>query len=332
MNLPESGDVARHTDGRDLSQLARRIGASRILRGSYYKQGDSLRFEPEMLDSRTGDPVETMPPVVVPAGAPSVALDPLGQHVLAVFAVLADRTFDAWRVSSHPATYDAYLEYAAGRRTGTATDRAAADGHLAKAIRLDSTFTLPLVWLLWDRGCEATDSIIDRLGTRLERLPVFDRGTVSMYRDDCHGLRDVEYHDVREVYDSAPGSGQAAVWFAFVARHNNHMSEAVARWKGSIRLRMETSQMYWGNRVIPYHLLGNYELELSTVNQALSYFPNNWEFITMKARALAALGRHRRASPAPGSHKEHSFERCPGRDAYRIYALHCSRAAHPRPP
>jgi Flp pilus assembly protein TadD len=49
--------------------------------------------------------------------------------------------------------------------------------------------------------------------------------------------------------------------------------------------------MYWGNRLLPYHLLGNYDLELSTVNQALRYMPENWEFIAMKARALAALGR-----------------------------------------
>ena len=291
VNLRESGDVARNTDGRDLSVLARRIGASRILRGSYYKQGDSLRFEPQMLDSRTGDPAETISPVVVPAGAQSVALESLSQHVLAVFAVLADRTFDAWRVSSHPATYDAYLEYAAARRTGTATDRASADYHFARAIRLDSTFTLPLLWLLWDIGCAATDSVVNRLGPRLERLPVFDRGMVSMYRDDCHGLRDLEYRDVREVYDSAPGSGQAAVWFAFVARHNNHPSEAVAAMERLDPDQHRNDRRYWGNRLVPYHLLGNYELELSTVNQALQYMPDNWEFIAMKARAMVALGR-----------------------------------------
>jgi serine/threonine protein kinase/tetratricopeptide (TPR) repeat protein len=291
VNLRESGDVARDADGRALGVLARRIGASRILRGSYYKQGDSLRFEPQLLDSWNGDLAETIPPVVVPADAPSAALESLSQHVLAVFAVLTDRTFDAWRVASHPATYDAYLEYAAARRTGTATDRVAADYHLARATRLDSTFTLPLVWLMWDRGCEVTDSVVNRLGPRLDRLPVFDRGVISMYHASCHGLRDVEYHAAREVYDSAPASGRAAVLFAFTARHNNHISEAVAAMEKLDSVQYGTSQMYWGNRLIPYHLLGKYELELSTANQALRYFPDNWEFMAMKGRALAALGR-----------------------------------------
>ena len=291
VNLRGSGDVAREPDGRDVSVLARHFGASRILRGSYYKQGDSLRFEPEILDSRTGDPAETIPSVVVPADASADALEPLRQRVLAVFAVLADKTFDAWRVSSHPTTYDAYLEYAAARRTGTATDRAAADSHLARATLLDSTFTLPLVWLMWDRGCEVTDSVVNRLGPRLDRLPVYDRGVVSMYHASCHGLRDVEYRAAREVYDSAAASGRAAVLFAFTARHNNHMSEAVAAMEKLDSVQYGKSQMYWGNRLIPYHLLGKYELELSTANQALRYFPDNWEFMAMRGRALAALGR-----------------------------------------
>jgi tetratricopeptide (TPR) repeat protein len=262
-----------------------------VLRGSYYKQGNSLRFEPQIIDSRSGNLVETVRPVVVPAGAPSAAVDSIRQRVLAVFAVLADTFFDAWPVASHPATYDAYLEFAAARHSGTELDHGQADEHLARANLLDSSFTMPLVQLSWDRGCAFTDSIVKHLGPPLARLPVFDRAGLTRNQARCHGWRDLEYKAAREVYAAAPKSDRAAVLFAFTARHNNHIGEAVAAMERLDSVRHRFDRMYWGNRVISYHLLGKYDAELATVHGALGYLHDDWQFMAMKGRALAALGR-----------------------------------------
>src|SRR5262249_34364245 len=76
-----SGDLARAL------ALARRLGAGRLLWGSYARQGDSLRFEAHLTDVATGQPLGNMPPVVSSGVRPTQGVETLRQRVMVTLAV-----------------------------------------------------------------------------------------------------------------------------------------------------------------------------------------------------------------------------------------------------
>jgi TolB-like protein/tetratricopeptide (TPR) repeat protein len=288
----EVGDWPAHSSGQSVHDAARHHGAGRVLRGTYYRQGDSLRFEPQIIDSRSGKTLEPLLPVVVSASGGAAAVEPLRQRVLAGFAVLGDTLFDGWAVASHPATYDAYLEFVASARTGT-VDTRTQDEHLARANRLDSGFTMPLVRLTWqgNGGCRVADSIVKRLGARLDRLPVYDRAGITKNQAHCYGWRDREFKAARDMYDAAPDADGIVLQFAYAARHTNHVREALRATERLDPVRHRSDRFYWGNRIIPYHLLEMYDSELIAARQLNRAVPDNWEGMAFEGRALAALGR-----------------------------------------
>jgi len=74
-------------------------------------------------------------------------------------------------------------------------------------------------------------------------------------------------------------------------RRSGHFRQAIALTEGLDRARNEQDLTYWGNLMIPYHLLGKHQRELELAQQARKIFPANVEVLRLQAEALVGLGR-----------------------------------------
>ena len=71
----------------DAPQLARRFGAGTMITGSVYKTGDSLRFQGQVVDVRTGKMLRSIEDVVGPASDPLVGIRAVRERLMGGLAV-----------------------------------------------------------------------------------------------------------------------------------------------------------------------------------------------------------------------------------------------------
>lgn len=152
-----SGGAAVPRDSRDRRlRDADESLAGTIIRGRYYRDADSLRFQAELLDANTNRVVRSLEATSAPVAAPMPAIERLRQRVLGALATLNTAELADWaRTTTEPPLFEAYQEYLAGlaaveQRTGAAggSGRTAvlrgrsARAHFLRAFELDSTFLL----------------------------------------------------------------------------------------------------------------------------------------------------------------------------------------------
>jgi len=91
----ESG---HHLDVAAVEALARKTGAGTLVAGSYYKHGDSVRFQVQIIDAERGTVRHVLEPVAAPLRAPIDAAEVVRRRVAAAF----DTLFAQAAGRSHP--------------------------------------------------------------------------------------------------------------------------------------------------------------------------------------------------------------------------------------
>jgi tetratricopeptide (TPR) repeat protein len=302
-----SGTAVSLRDPAAARALATALGAGRIMWGSYGLRGDSLTFQARLTEAAASGHTDTVVRAMVHAREPTLAAEALRQRIMVSFAAKLDPRFAEYqtRAASRPANYEAYREYLAGEEALDSYIRYCPEGqdctgeavaHYRRAYSLDTNFTLAIVALAWVSGmhrweCTRVDSIANELGPRRTRLPAFDRAQLDWVVANCHGRRADELEAARQAMVAAPRSGRIALGFAFRARKNGFLREAIAVTERLDPARYERQRMYWGNLIIPFHLLGDHQRELETIRNARRHFPGNLEFLSFEARALVGLGQ-----------------------------------------
>lgn len=280
----QPGDSATHAGGlAGARALAHALGAGSVLWGSYARRGDSLEFKAQLTDAATGKPLAAVLPAAGPTRQQTRGVEALRQHVMTALAERFDPRLASFTDvrASHAVSYEAYRAFMAG--------------DYRRAYALDSNFTLPIVAVAAISGmggeCGRTDSIADALRPRHDRLPPFDRARLDWNVAACHGQAAKALETVREAMAVAPRSDWLAIRYAYFARHDGLLREAIAVTEKLDRARNEHDKVYWGNLVIPYHLLGEHQRELEAAQQARRLFPGDLETLTHEAYALVGLGR-----------------------------------------
>jgi len=82
------GAAASHLDAADLRALAARTGAGTVVTGSYYRDGDSVRFNVQVVDAARGTVRRGVEPVGAPRRAPTQAAEALRHRLTALFDTL----------------------------------------------------------------------------------------------------------------------------------------------------------------------------------------------------------------------------------------------------
>ncbi|MEJ7757978.1 MAG: protein kinase [Gemmatimonadaceae bacterium] len=256
-----------------------------IVRGRYYREGDSVRIQAEVLDARTSRVVRAFSPVTAPASNPSAGLERLRPRVLGALASLNDPLIRNWaRKATEPPIYEAYRAYRAGieadlPRMGATvgTSSADADREFQKAIELDSTFVLPMLEIL-------SPVLKLRYETR-DRLTPVDRALVERRQAELNYDWEAAYKAGRRAAELAPDPLlliQMAGFTIFASRPR----EALAALKkadpeGNLKFG-------WGIRTDGLHLTGDLQAELAAVERERQLgLATDFE----AAQILPALGR-----------------------------------------
>jgi tetratricopeptide (TPR) repeat protein len=293
----QRGDGAARVRGsNDARTLARQVGAGSVIWGSYSRRGDSLEFQAELTDAGTGKRFATIPPAIGSAVQQTQGVEVLRQRVMAALAERFDArlTRFADTSGSHASSYEAYREFLAGDTMHMELPRDWGLAHLRRAYALDTNFTLPLVQLaamgsFFGQECARIDSIADLLRPRHARLPPYDRALLDPAVARCHGQREKAMALLREGMTLFPSSWLLTNSFAWHARHNGYLRQAIAVTEKLKHTGCDA--LYFGNLIIPYHLLGEHQRELEVAQQARHDCPGDLQTLSFEARALVGLGR-----------------------------------------
>ncbi len=247
--------------------------AGTIIRGRYYRDADSVRFQVELVDAGTNRVVRSLEATSAPMGAPMPAIERLRQRVLGALATLNTAELADWaRATTEPPLFEAYQEYLAGEaaveqrsgalgpsgRTG-ALGGATAVGHFLRAFQLDSTFLLAaLAAAEYSRPAQADSllAVVERVRPRWSPVDraLLDGGKARSRRDLLGALR-----AARQVAQLAPGPnslGEVAA-AAIVAGRPHEALDALKKADPEEKLTA-----WWGERTDALHLLGDYRAEL----------------------------------------------------------------------
>ena len=193
--------------GRD---LARRVGAGTVLGGSYYREGDTLHFEAQLVDAATGRLILALQPVTGSSREHSRMIELLRQRVMAGFATVFQPGFGDWSASTVPPTYTAYQEMMAAVDDGWNFRNDLALPHLRRAIADDSNYTAAktqLAYALSTLGrCGELDSLSDALERASDRISLADRGVLAYARAGCRHDRQAQLEAAKAVLRATPRS------------------------------------------------------------------------------------------------------------------------------
>jgi tetratricopeptide (TPR) repeat protein len=283
----EAGQPARPgmAQGRE---LARRVGAGTVVGGSYYREGDSLHFETQLVDAASGKLVLSLEPVVGPSGEKTRIIETLRQRVMGGFATVFGSGFEDWKAASVPPSYDAYQEMLiAGDDLWVFKSELAAE-HLHRAIARDSDYSGAKVQLshaLATMGlCDEVDSIARSLEPEAGQLPPAERGVLAYSQAQCDRDREGQVEAAKAVLAAAPHSVGYTVLGGINAIELGRPREGLAillRFDAEhVPLSDQQRNIYWGFVGYAYHDLGEFRKQLQTAAR-IDHSPD--------ARALAGL-------------------------------------------
>jgi DNA-binding SARP family transcriptional activator len=277
--------------------LAEQTGAGTIVWGSFYRDGDSLRFQAQISDARVGRLLRSVDPVSGPVRAPLVAVDRLREHVTGALAVLYNpRLSEEIQRATFPPTYEAYQEFEQGLDAQVRGQKREAIAHYLRSATLDSTYAQPVLWTvdayLTMHQYASADSLITRLTARRAALAPFDRFFLDNSIAQIHGDWAAAVRTSHQMVDAAPG-GEGLLdvgYFELMLDHPHHALAALERVDAN-RGWMRGWDGYWMLPAAAYHMLGDHRSELAIAKEGRDRFPNAWRTMAAEVRALAALGR-----------------------------------------
>ncbi|MGK2961097.1 MAG: protein kinase domain-containing protein, partial [Gemmatimonadaceae bacterium] len=262
-----------------------------LIRGRYYREGDSIRIQAEILDARNSKVVRALSPATSAATNPAIALEKLRPRILGALASLNDPLIATWaRMATEPPLYQAYRAYRAGidaeipRAGGTAGINAEASRkEFENAVQLDSFFVLPFLQIGILR--DSVNPRLLRLYQKRDRLTPLDRLIVDHAMADARQEHDESHKLARQMVDLAPDPvflnklGEVAIF----AAHPREALAALQRANPDGELRLG-----WGDRTDALHLIGDFDGELAAV-ESQRKLGLDVEFEA--AQVLPALGR-----------------------------------------
>jgi tetratricopeptide (TPR) repeat protein len=283
------------------ARLATTTGAGTLVSGKVYRvHTDSLVFQTEVLDARTGRIVRSISPVKVRQREPLAGLEALRERLMSTLAALVDTTGSSWGITpSQPPTFEAYQAFLEGNAAYDRGDPRGAVEHLHRAARLDTTFNTALVIAAAAHSvldqCGVVDSIGQVLQTRGDRVSATDRYRLARWVHGCHGDWRGAYRAVAELRRLSPRSERLVLLLANEAIPLNRPGETVRLLESldptSLGLGSEWRYHYHFARAL--HMLEDHERELAATKRGLEQYPHQQFLVATHLSALAALGRER---------------------------------------
>ncbi len=280
--------------------IAREVGASKVVAGSFYREGDSLRFESRILDAATGNLLMTIPPILVPVARKLDGVGLLARQTVAALAASSDTLGRGGPAYNAPPSFEAYRALSGAWEafiTSGLRDTATLFDAIQESWRGDTAYFYPLVMqaLILQQSSQwaHADSLLRYVAARKERLApgsrvIFDALSATQTGDlegtARNGLLMLRY---------SAASPEAVAFAAIAALRAERPSVAL-----DILDRTDPARgvflalpLYWTTRGDALHLLGRYGDEEANARLGRRQFPTNATLVYHQLRAAAARGR-----------------------------------------
>lgn len=282
----------------DLAATVREeTGAVMVVSGSYYRTGDSLRFQVSITDMRDGRLVAAIPPVVVATDSAASAVRELRDRVMGALAVALDeRMPPEVDLAAHPPTWEAYRAFDRGMAEFNRYAYAEAEASLREAWSRDTTFVPALLYATFAavNGGEAerSDSLLALVRARRHTLSQYHAALADYLGAYLSGDRSQALPKTLLAAQLAPSS-RAGYNAAYVLLQLNRPREAdsILGTLNPDRGPMRDWPTYWSQRAYAAHLLGDHAKERQYALAMRSRHPEQRVSWVIEARALAAMGR-----------------------------------------
>jgi tetratricopeptide (TPR) repeat protein/predicted Ser/Thr protein kinase len=295
-----SDRLPSHSENLSIKSVTDSTGASMIVSGSYYRVGDSIQFQAQVIDANARL-LQAIAPVYAPTSGVMAGVESVRQYVLGALGMLLDERLLGSGAASprmvKPPKYEAYQEYIQALDCSRIMfDHAGALEHYRRAYVLDTSFLTALLG-----ACSASDnlgqlaledSLVQFLTVRRPRLTVFQQ----LKLDELSGLVSGDYTKaldaMRKGAKLAPGSSFSYGW-GWMAYRLNRPREAIEAF-ASMNPRIGWARdwrWYWNYSCYAYHALGDHEKELQVARSARERFPSKLDVLSSEVQALAALGK-----------------------------------------
>jgi serine/threonine protein kinase len=277
---------------KDVRELAAAAKVGTVVLGSYYKTGDSIQFQSQVMNSE-GSLLQAIEPIYTIKTKVMDGVELVRQRILGALMFVLDKRIEGAGLYSKPPTYDAYSQYMQGLELFEKKfDYAGSIPYFKKAFALDSTFVLPLV-----SACAAyinlgqfaqTDSLTRILERQRAELSPVRRAYLDATKAELAG----DLMGVLVATRAAVEQAANPTWYyqlGFVAFRNNRIGEAIEAFKKVDHDR--TWAPYWSYLADCYHLLGDYEKAIEYAREGQRRFPKAFYHYVDELSSLAALHR-----------------------------------------
>jgi TolB-like protein/tetratricopeptide (TPR) repeat protein len=270
--------------------LSRATGASVVMTGTIYAQGDSLRLQGAIIDARTGRQTITLDPATAPRSDPMIAIEALRERLLGAVAIEQDPSMRGIRAPK----YSAYREFVAGLEKFTRAGNAASRPHLERAIALDSTLAAAYGLLavsysnqsMWD----SSEAVTKRLARFQDRFTAVERGQYDWLLANLSGSDEAQLAAAQKLL----ARDSTWDWMYLSGLYGNRLlrpTMAVAMLEAS-----DSAALVAGwyaqvtNLATAYHLAGRHQDELAMLRTRRRDYPSRVALPARDLRALGALG------------------------------------------
>jgi tetratricopeptide (TPR) repeat protein len=263
-------------------------GAGTVVAGAYYRRGDSLEFQVQVIDAREERMLRAVAPVTGSVSASGTILDSLRRRVVTTVAAVLDYRLMTSTAVSPPPSLEAYRAYLEGHRTfyqpGPQRMREVLE-FMYRAVALDSAFADPRFFIVmahFNLGeSAAADSNAQLLVPFRSRFSPYQRAFLDWL---IAGLRGDRVQALR-----AARARGALPDIAVEALRSNRPNEAIE----ILSDVQDWGALYfqWHTFMEALHMVGDYSSELIQARRAREAFPYRLLMLRNELRALAALGR-----------------------------------------
>ncbi len=279
---------------------ARRTGASLLVSGNFYRAGDTILFQAQVVDVPTGRIVRAVGPIFATQRAPLSALDELRSRVMSALASIVNvHAPEIFEDRGDVPPFEAYQAYIDASDAYAHGDSRRAEMLFLSAAQLDSGFTAAAVaaaGVAANSGhCSLVDSIAPALDAASRPLDRIEHLSTQIELAHCHGRHEEALRLTLERAELEPrtssfrlSAASAALWADRPERALNLLRQIDPRsdlsWSSD-----STHFEYWSDYTEALHMLGRHDEELAITDHISSGAPliRAW----LRGRALAAMSR-----------------------------------------
>lgn len=309
-------EAAKERGGDAVKLMAKETQAGKVVTGSYYLQGETLRFQAQVQEGKSGKIIAPIEPVSGPVDNPVDLIESLRQRVMGALATITDerlKEFISAENAPYMPSYDAYKEYMEGFKNFVNYEYEKAIEHLERSISLDPDYVLPFLMLHTayhnDEKLAEAETVSSKILKVSDKLTPWERTWWEYIDMWIKGDLEGQYRYARKSFEISPNSG-SRYNLGLCANRINRPEEAARVLK---QVDPESPLMwfsYWSVYIDSYFMLGQYKDALKVARESRRYNPDLVSALWLEICAHIALGNlekieelmeeSRRLPPQPG--------------------------------